>query len=493
MSILRDLLDSSSLRRLNLIECMIQNKDWWKIEKIAEQLSCSESTVKSDINYFRLSFSNELSFETSKQNGVRLIVQDSFYMDSFYQQIMHQCLNVQFINLLFSESCHTLEEYADALYTSTSSVKRSIEQVRAVLKKYNLDIQQKPIRIRGSEKHILFFYGVLFWEEYGSSFLKLDYTYKKEAYELAKAFKEEMNLSLSVTLISKITLWFILYFERLSQGYHVEESYQTMIPISKHIKNFMIESTHHLPFEITIADVTMVSFFLESRYLNFKQEAIQTNLELSGVYNDIDIFLETLSKEASIFLVNKQELKNRLFSQYIYKLEFKSLNYSLAGGNKLSVLNNEGTYDCFLGTAQRLLHKSKDTKWGRVVLSDATDFFYILISTWGNLTSELLKKRRRINTLILSQFGLYHEKYLKEIIDIKIPYTFKSFLLTEENFSEDGIDLIITDHEVAEIKLQLDEDIPVIGVTYSPNNRNWSQLKDYTEMIFAQKRLDSGE
>lgn len=472
---------------------MVENNHWWKTEKIADQLSCSESTVKSDINYFRLSFSNDFNFESSKQNGVRLIVSNSFQMDSFYQRIMRECLNVQFINLLFSESLHTLEDYADALYTSVSSVKRSIEQVRIVLKKYDLDIQQKPLRIKGREKQILFFYGVLFWEEYGTSFLKLNHTYQKEAFELASKFKDKMNLSLSATLMSKVTIWLILHFERLSQGHHVEKSYSTLIPVSKYIEDFIFDYTFHLPFEVTAEDIKFASYFLESRFVYFSRKAIENNPELLKVYDGIDHFLKTLSEEASIFLANKQVLKKRLFSQFIYSLEFKGLNYPLVDRNKIAVLNNEGVYNCFLNTVQEILHNLERTEWVRTTLEEPTNFFYILISTWENLTTEIFKQRMRINTLIVSQFGLYHEKYLKELINLRFPYTFNSFLLTEENFPDNGIDLIITDHEAEEIKFHLEQAIPVISINYSPNNRNWSHLKELIETIFVQKRLDTGE
>lgn len=472
---------------------MIQNNHWWKMEQIAERLSCSEGTVKGDITFFRLSFLSELRFETSKQNGVRLIVLDSFYIESFYQRIMRECLNVQFLNLLFSETHNTLEEFAEALYTSPSSVKRCIEHVREVLKNYNLDIQQKPIRIMGSEKDVLFFFGVFFWEEYGSSFLKLAHTYKQEASKLVIEFKEKMELSLSTSLISKITLWIILYFERLTQGHHVEKNYQTLIPVSKRIKDFMIEATSQMPLETTDEDINFISFILESRYMYFNREEIQTHPDLLEVYNEIDDFLETVSKETSFILPNKSLLKKRLFSQYIYTLEFTGLNFLLVDRNRLTTLNSEGTYNCFIETVQFLLNDSKHTAWRKAVLSNTADFYYLLISTWENLTSEIYKKRSKINTLIISQFGLHHEMYLKELIHLRFPYTFNSFLLTEENFIENDIDLIITDHEVAEIKFQLNDAVPVIGVNYSPNNRNWNHLKELIETIFVQKQVETSD
>lgn len=491
--ILRNLLDSSSLRRLNLIEYMVQNNNWCKTETIAEQLLCSEGTVKSDVAYFRHSFSKEFSFETSKQKGIRLVVLDSFYIDNFYQRIMRECLNVQFLNLLFSETHNTLEEYADALYTSTSSIKRTIEQVKRVLKNYQLDIQQKPIRIKGSEKNVLCFYGIFFWEEYGSSFLKLPHTYKQEAVNLVTAFKNEMHLSLSTTVINKIILWFIIYFGRLAQGHHIENGYQALVPVSKYIEDFILASTYQLPFCITEEDILFSSFVLESRYLFVSREALQSKSELLDVYDEIGFFLESLSGSTSFKLPDKTPLEERLFIQYVYTLEFKGLNYLPAGQNKLAILNSEGIYDLFMEEAKKLVHKSSNASWKKAVLSNATDFFYILITTWENLTSEIIKKRRRINAIIVSQFGIHHETYLKELIELRFPYTFNIFLLAEESYPEENIDLIITDHEVAETKLRLNGSIPVIGINYSPNNRNWNQLKDLVETIFVQKRWEKAE
>lgn len=269
---MRELLDSSSLRRLKFIESMLEENRWWKTEKIAAQLECSESTVKSDIHYFRLYFSSIFKFETSKQKGIRLTISNTFQWDNFYQQIMRECMHVQFVNLLFYDTFHTLEEYAEELYTSVSSVKRCMEQVKPIFEKYGLTIQQKPIRVQGNEKQIIFFYGVLFWEEYGTSFLKLNFTYEAEAYELIKTFKEKMNLALSSTLMNKISLWLVLIFERFSKDYHIEKNYVPLLPVSTEIEKIISQELNQLPFRITKEDSLFISYFLESRYIYFTKK-----------------------------------------------------------------------------------------------------------------------------------------------------------------------------------------------------------------------------
>lgn len=485
---MRDLLDGSTLRRVNFIEIMLGNDDWWKMEDIASALTCSESTVKSDIDYFRISYSEDFHFVSSKQNGIRLKVSQNFQMDSFYQRIMKECLNVQLINLLFSESLHTLEEYADAMYTSVSSVKRSIEQVKKVIAKYGLDLQQKPLRIIGKEKQILFFYGVFFWEEYGTSFLELNYSYIKKAFDVVTAFKEHMELSLSATLISKITIWATITFERLSKGHHMEENYTTLLPVSTKIQDFLFEHTIDLPFPMTKKDILFASFFLEMRYHYFSETVIKTNSALHTAYKEIDFFLETLSKKTAIPLENKQNVQNRLFSQFINHLEFKGHNFTLVDRTKIALINNEGLYTCFLNTAQSILKQMDKTVWTEINLSDPVDFFYVLVSTWDNLTTEVFKQRKKINTLIISQFGLNHEKFLKELTSLRFPYALNSYLFTEENYYSSKIDLILTDHEVERIGLQVDKQIPVIGISYSPSNQNWQHLKKVIEKLFHKKQ-----
>lgn len=484
---MRDLLDSSSFRRLKFIESMLEENRWWKTEKIATQLECSESTVKSDIHYFRLYFSSIFKFETSKQKGIRLTITNTFQWDNFYQQIMRECMHVQFVNLLFYDSFHTLEEYAEELYTSVSSVKRCMEQVKPVLEKYGLTIQQKPIRVQGKEKQIIFFYGVLFWEEYGTSFLKLNFSYEAEAYELIKTFKEKMNLALSSSLMNKISLWLVLMFERYSKGHHVEKHYAPLLPISSEIEKIISQELNQLPFRITKEDSQFISYFLESRYIYFTKKTVETNPSFLEVYNGIELFLNVLSERTSVSLRNQTLVQQRLFSHYLYKLEFCGLNYSLVERSKITVYNKEGLYDNFVETALDILKKLDKVDWADIVLDDPVDFLYILISTWENLTTEILKNNKKINALIISQFGLYHEKFLEELVHLRYPYKLNSFLITNEDYPE-SIKLIITDHEVAEIQFQLDNSIPVIEINYSANNHSWDQLKNVIDQIYFQQK-----
>lgn len=485
---LRNLLDSSSLRRVDFIEFMLEDDQWRKIEDVALKLSCSESTVKADMDYFSLAFSNDFCFETSKQYGIRIKMSPSFQMDNFYQRIMSECLNVQLVQLIFWESVHTLEEYADALYTSVSSIKRSLEQVKKVLVKYDLSIHQKPIRIVGKEKQVLFFYGVFFWEKYGTSFLDLNYAYANEANTLVMAFKKQMNLPLSFTVISKIALWIGLIFERISKGHHMEEDYSPIFPISGYMEEFLLEQTMKLPFQITEKDGQFIGYYLESRYLYFPEKTLQTKPILYNVYTNINCFLESLSEETGAALKNKRAVQNKLFSQFVYQLEFKGFNYLLVDRNKIALLNNEEIYTCFVVAAVNLLKERKNSMWADLVLADPIDFFYILISTWENLTTEIFIKRKRINTLIVSQFGLHHEKFLAELIELRFPYSIKTFLLTERKYESEKIELILSDHEVEKIRLHVEQHIPVIGIHYSPNNQTWKHLKEMIDQLFLDKQ-----
>lgn len=485
---MRDLLDSSSLRRIQFIELMVQDNHWRKIEDVALALSCSESTVKADVDYFRLTFSEDFYFETSKQHGIRIRFFPSFQMDSFYQRIMSKCLNVQLVQLIFWESLHTLEEYADALYTSVSSIKRSLEQVKKVLAKYDLGIQQKPIRIVGREKQIQFFYGVFFWEKYGTSFSDLNYSYTNEAYYLVTALKKQMNLCLSDTLISKITLWIGLMFERFSKGHHMEEDSHSLFPVSGYVEEFVLEQTMNLPFSLTDKDVQYIGYFFESRYLYFPENVLQTNLALYEVYIEINCFLESLAEEVGVILKNKRAVQNRLFSQFVYRLEFIGLNFPLVDRNKIALLNNEGVYTQFLAITEELLQKKTNSIWADLVLADSIDFLYVLITTWEDLTTEIFKKRKKINTLIISQLGIHHERFLGELMSLRFPYSLNSFLFTEDDYESEKIELILTDHEVEKIELHVEQHIPVIGFNYSPSDYTWVLLKNAIEQIFSRKQ-----
>ena len=59
-------------------------------------------------------------------------------MESIYQEILADNVNYQILECLYQEKLESIEDYAGNLFTSTSSIVRSIKQINLFLEEYNL-------------------------------------------------------------------------------------------------------------------------------------------------------------------------------------------------------------------------------------------------------------------------------------------------------------------------------------------------------------------
>nr|WP_081884466.1 helix-turn-helix domain-containing protein [Carnobacterium alterfunditum] len=76
--------------------------------------------------------------ELGVKYGVKLILPAYFQMESVYQEILADNVNYQILECLYQEKLESIEDYAENLFTSTSSIVRSIKQINLFLEEYNL-------------------------------------------------------------------------------------------------------------------------------------------------------------------------------------------------------------------------------------------------------------------------------------------------------------------------------------------------------------------
>jgi len=76
--------------------------------------------------------------ELGVKYGVKLILPAYFQMESIYQKILADNVNYQILECVYQEKLESIEDYAENLFTSTSSIVRSIKQINLFLEEYNL-------------------------------------------------------------------------------------------------------------------------------------------------------------------------------------------------------------------------------------------------------------------------------------------------------------------------------------------------------------------
>lgn len=473
---MRLLMDSSSLRRLELMELLNSSDNWWTVEEISLQLNCSVRSVKADIYYYNTFSSHSIKLVTSNHRGVKLILPVTFQMESIYQEIVAENINSQMIECLYQEKMNSIEEYADHLFTSTSSIIRGIKHIDLFLRKYKLTVQKNPMRIIGTEKQIRFFYGVFFWEKYGA---KIDGTVLpnfNEVNRIIQKLEERTNIVLSPIRENRLSICLLICFERISKGYILQQ-YTAPVEVNKTILEIIEDLIKDIPLNIPKQEIEFIGFYFANRFLDMPPQLNRLSEELRTVFQRINQFLTEFSEKNHFIIPNKGVVQRSIFHYVVYKREFRGCDYFLVNRTETTLLNIDKIYHPFIKLVISEVEGWTDSGWKTEVSDEVNELLYLLIIHWEGLTAQILHLQEKIKVLIISQFGKAHELFLADILMNYFPNELECFSLAEKKFQNLEIEVVVTDTQVDAIQKLALEEVTVIGIEYMPNERNWNTIR----------------
>lgn len=104
---MKQLLNSSTYRRIQFVEFLDQLPSWCDIKEAAHTVDCSVKTLLSDIDFINEFWGDYIYIEYSKFQGVRLNNLTSNKLGNVYGQIYHESLEFQFLEKMLYESIRT--------------------------------------------------------------------------------------------------------------------------------------------------------------------------------------------------------------------------------------------------------------------------------------------------------------------------------------------------------------------------------------------------
>lgn len=477
ISAMRLLMDSSSLRRLELIELLTASDEWWTVEEIAFCLNCSVRSVKADIYYYNTSAHLPIKLVTSNHRGVKLIAPTTFQMESVYQEILAKNLNFQLLEYLYNETHYSIDDYAEKLFTSTSSIIRSIKQINLFLDQYKLSVQKNPIAIVGPEKQIRYFYSIFFWEKYGVKIGVTEHPNFNEVKQIVHKFAKKMNITLSDIMGNKLSFYLLINLERISNGYMLEK-YTPPMEVEKNVLDSIEEFLNELPFHIPKQEIYYIGFCFINQFLRPNIQKSHLSKELVIVYQQVGLFLTHFSEKNKFVLPNKFELQQIIFHHIVYKREFQGQDYFLVNRTKNTLQHIDKIYHSFIMLAIAELENWANDEWFPRENEDISEFLYLMIINWKGLTNQIIELQTKISVLIISQFGETHELFLAEILKSFFPNELVCYSSAEGKVGNTKIQIVVTDAQVEVVRKKVAKDIPIIGIEYAPNERNWKNIQD---------------
>lgn len=221
---MRDLLSTQDKRHLIILEVLYQKSNV-SYKELAECSNASINTVVHDIkiiNKYITPF--HISFQ-SQEKTLSLKKPSNTSMDFIYSIILKNSLEFRILELIFFEKFSFLEDYADALFISLSTLKRLISKMNKVLQKREVQITTNPIQLVGNEKEIYMMIVMLFREKYIDNCYPFEITNSPTLNTLVHDIAGEETDFSNYQDIERVKLSLLVSLVRLQNHHYLEMDY----------------------------------------------------------------------------------------------------------------------------------------------------------------------------------------------------------------------------------------------------------------------------
>ncbi|TLG78292.1 HTH domain-containing protein [Vagococcus zengguangii] len=190
------------------------------IEVLMDVLKCSRSTIQTTIESLNAILVPSEVIYYNDVYSLIIPVNDSF--DHCIAKILDDSFELTLLEKIFFEEEHSYLTLAEQLFTSESTIRRTISSLNQALEPFDIQIKTRPIRIIGNERLIRILYFRLFIEKYGVYRVPFDesnITFIKQFYHLKIPF---INRGKNLQAEKNFTLFSLVGLQREKNQHSVD-------------------------------------------------------------------------------------------------------------------------------------------------------------------------------------------------------------------------------------------------------------------------------
>ncbi|WP_324656827.1 helix-turn-helix domain containing protein [Bacillus cereus] len=155
--------DKSALRKLKILEILMERNEITSSTKLAQKLHCTSRTIISDISELKLILPKSCDLVSIKSKGY-LLKQNA--LDEFSYIVCHFLLNselYQILKSIFNYKYYTLEKWSQLLYVNKLTLNKILRKFDEILSHFELKFSTCKIKLVGNELNIRYFFITFFY------------------------------------------------------------------------------------------------------------------------------------------------------------------------------------------------------------------------------------------------------------------------------------------------------------------------------------------
>ncbi|MFS7404259.1 helix-turn-helix domain-containing protein [Carnobacterium maltaromaticum] len=476
---MRRILSPQDSRVLHLVESLY-DQDELLMRDLCEELNISFKTLKRDIEYAMLVLS-PIDIKVSGNKGVKLSFPSNYSITYLYTALLAASLEFRLLEKIFLRETYTVDELAEELFISSSSLRRMVSRMNEVLQEEEMEINLNPVQIIGNELRIYNFF---------IHYVVERYYFKKTVFTNAQieAVRELADFVLKIDYVEleyrdreRIELFLLVQLIRMKNNHFIpEEVNPHRQKIFLNVDTSAIEKKLKDSFYKEFSRQNLIqlfSIFSDGKWsFNYRKllEYSKTNLELRQTKEKFEALIDSIASKYKIEQASREDILVHLCNSRMLDYGTYHMLY-----DNLSAIVKHFKHDYFEGI-EFIRLKLTEIFEGEVLKEyKLNEYICILIIHWDKLLIELEKK---VKPLKIGFVYDVKEQYRKLIQD-EISHRFKN-RFTIKVINGDGLD------DIEKVENQCDliltnlpgivfPGLEVICFPIYPKEKDWSKLESF--------------
>ncbi|WP_027109210.1 helix-turn-helix domain-containing protein [Lacticigenium naphthae] len=472
----RRLLSVSEQRHIGLLEELTVKKDL-TAENLAAKLACSTRTIKSDLTYFQEKYKDYFNLSANKNNILKLEEKPGKTVSALIQEIYNDNTNVRCIQLLFENEAVSAEQCEDLLHVSSSTLRRSVQQINTVLEPYQLTISLNPCRINGSVLAVRHFFSVYYATLNPGHPYAYDRELAQKSYAFIQTIKKKQKFWLSATVEREAVYFLTISLDHIRKGRTMGAFYA---PVSTYpaFRKQLTQLTDELSLTLSTEEEQLLTLYFLRYAPHPEKILVIDSSELHVIYDLMKEYITELRLILTVTLPNEENLLARMVLQGYYRMYFKGDSTFSFAVKRDNILQGMGKwYEEFSTIALSLLEQFPILKKTIAGLEDS--YAYWIVIHWNGLAKQLTEKRGQKTILLVSELGLYQERILRDYFHSMVLNKASYRLFANQLFLETEIDLVITDTALEMITKTDLKHLPVFRLNYRQLDETAKQINQW--------------
>ncbi|WP_312149049.1 helix-turn-helix domain-containing protein [Paenibacillus odorifer] len=452
---------------------------WFTLAEIEKSLGISDKTIRKMVEEISKQLPSTVTIEVSRGKGIVLQRDGRSTISEVISSMFRQTIFYRLMDFLFTNVGRlSVEELSEAMFMSTSSLKKLIVQLNNDdLKAYKLRISFSTPMIKGNEMNIRYFYWKLYCDAYefaGWPFANVDFAYINQ---LITNIENENNIVYFINSKRRLSFLLAIVIERVAKGKCVKID-ENAYPWEKGMFYFPVKTiAKRLEDMLSVEFPNSEIFFMQSM-VSLSQYHYYEGSEITPM-KEVELHKDKEEYQmGNLLLMLLAKVYPNLDMQERFILEIYGFFDKLLIGNAIPewMMISTSHLTTYVQKECQQIYQELQTcmqTWNKTYPSVLFNHFHLTKLTLI-VRSSLRYKSKRAFLVIGEEFSIRHyiaDLIKKEIGDQLILNTSIMKGLTDEIMQQNNIDLVISNIPVALTT------VPVVIISTIPSKRDLDNIR----------------